>query len=811
MSGGLSVRVMRRQTVSACAFVVLLVASTVAVTAPAAATGTPQPSAAAPAVDAGAAHLSDSRFNDTAFVAVDATEDGGLVAGGLVASSRTGLGSPNGTLVSFGADGSTEWTVDFESENATRVLDVLAADDGVYFVVSETPSQPGSFRATEVRLGRVTDDGDLTWQRELDAGFAFGSGNTLVDTDDGVAVAHTVPEQGVRLAEYDGGTVVWERTVGIDARVSSLRTTDDGFMLAGTAGFDEPWLLRTTESGRPLLNETYPGIASGATLGAVPTEDGGAVLAGRHRAGYGPGGPSTWTARVDGDGVVRSTRVHDTGAGVSVSQVLDDEDGLLLVGQNLGPLQGADSATTRLVGIGPDGAVRFDETVTDFPRITAVTASDGTLTVAGVTEFSMSGFTGTLDQTSIPESDVGADPSLEPDADLTTGETVWRGQNVRVTEGGPSETYDLVRLPGERDSFDPHVVRRFALDDGEAVLETATLPEGEYVLRGPEGEYRVVTDGRVGDAVDRADATFRVESQRFFRVETDRTFVDVADGERQVSLTFDSEREGFDVYVTADRFRGGAASAAQLRAAFGDAEGFEGVETVAGQPAARVEVDEVDERGEATIELAAAELDPGLYDVTVSGVDTRDGGAVAQGRVVVGSADARPLGVSLENRSLTVAVGERVSTNVTLSNVTHGVGALSMSANLSGDPLVRLRLHADVNASRISSGAGIGPRETETETTAVDGDTANGTVTVGRFGVRAESFGRNTLTNGTNTATFRVDWVVDERGVPYTVPDPMVVTVEVTDAGNATGGSGATTGDGSSSGGESASGSESGA
>jgi hypothetical protein len=124
---------------------------------------------------------------------------------------------------------------------------------------------------------------------------------------------------------------------------------------------------------------------------------------------------------------------------------------------------------------------------------------------------------------------------------------------------------------------------------------------------------------------------------------------------------------------------------------------------------------------------------------------------------------------------------------VTLSGLTEGVGALALSANRTGEPGVRLRLRAEVDASRLSSGGSISQRESTTEMMAFDANTSTGAVEVARFRVRAESLGRDPITNGTNTATLRVDWVVDDDGVPYTLPDPVTVTYEVTDAGNATG------------------------
>ncbi|MEF8907128.1 MAG: hypothetical protein V5A13_04635, partial [Haloarculaceae archaeon] len=585
------------------------------------------------------------------------------------------------------------------------------------------------------------------------------------------------------LAEYSGEGLAWERTYDVEARVGSLRATDDGFLLAGSVSFDEPWVLRTDGSGRPVFNETYPGIESTGVLGAVPTDDRGVLLAGRHRPGFDTG-TAVWTARLDGDRQVRWTRVHGAGSDVQFNRVFDTENGLLLAGQDLA--DPGESSSVRLLGVGADGAELFDVTVEGVPRATAMTRSGDRLRVAGLERLDPEprNVTAVLTEVPVPSADAGGNATLTADADLASNGTVYRGQDVRVRGGDLARTYTLVRLPGEYDEFEPQAVREVTLDsDDTAVFETATLPEGKYVLRMPYGRPVAVEGGQIQGPTDRNAAAFRVESQRFFRVETNRTFADVAAGEASVSLTFDSERSNYDVHVRADRFRGDAAGADALRAAFSDVDGFERVETVDGQPAARIAVG-----GEESVRLNATvgAFDPGLYDVTVSATDTRDGGAVADGRVVVGTTDERPVGLEVANRSLSVAAGEEVATNVTLTGLTDGVGAMALSATRTGEPGVRLRLHAEVNASRLSGGGSISPRESTTETMALDASTPNGSVEVARFKIRGESLGREPVTNGTNTATLRVDWVVDEDGLPYTLPDPVTVTYEVTDAGNAT-------------------------
>ena len=780
---------MQRRTLSACCLVVLVVASTVAVAVPAAASTAAQPSTVSAAGTADVTTQADSRFNRTAFLAVDETSDGDLVAGGIEMDTNGNSGpvltDTTATLARIGANGTTEWSTAFPSENATRVVDVLAADGGIYFILVESAPNATSPRAADVQLGKATSGGDVRWQRSLNASLSIGfrAQGSLVDTDGGVALAQQLPDGGVRLAEYSAGTLAWERTYDVDARVGSVRAADDGFLLAGSVGFDEPWVLRTDGSGRPTLNETYPGIESTGVLGAVSTDDGGVLLAGRHRPGFDTG-TAAWTARLDNDGQVRWTRVHGAGSDVQFTRVFDTGNGLLLVGQEFAGV--GEGSPLRLLGVGTDGAELFDETVEDVSRVTAMTRSADSLRFAGLERLDPDArnFTAVLAEVQVPAADTGASATLDPDTDLASNGTVYRGQDVRVRGAAFADTYTLVRLPGEYDEFDPQAVRQVTLDsDGTAVFESATLPAGEYVLRMPYGRPVAVEGGQVQGPADRSEAAFRLGTQRFFRVETNRTFVDRAAGEASVTFTFDSERSNYDVHVRADRFRGDAAGADDLRAAFSGVEGFEGIDVVDGQPAARIAVgDEELVRLNAT----AAALEPGLYDVTVSGADTRDGGAVADGRVVVGVDQQRPVGLELANRSLSVAAGEEVATNVTLTGLTDRVGALALSGNRTGEPSVRLRLRAEVDASRLSAGGGISPRESTTEMMAFDVNASTGSVEVARFKIRAESLGHDPIRNGTNTATLRVDWVVDEDGIPYTLPDPVTVTYEVTDAGNAT-------------------------
>jgi halocyanin-like protein len=765
---------MHRQRVSGLAFAVLVLLSSVAVTTPAAA------SASSTEVSTDAAGTMERTYNGTALLAMAATGNGGVVAGGLRGRERS-----NATLLRVDEDGETAWSRTFEGSNATRVVDLAATEDEVYVLVSERSPVAGSFE-TAHDLVKATADGDIVWRRALNTTAAAERSVEIVATDEGVTVA-SADDGSVSLTGYAGGDPLWERSYGVQAVPRALHETDEGYVLVGEAGFDNPWVLRTTSAGRERFNRTYPGIDTGRVAGGVTTADGGVLLVGQRRVGYGSDSTSTWSAGLDADGDVRWTRVHDIGAGLRTMDVVGHEDGAMLVGRESNT---AGSATARLIGIGADGASLFDERIEGAAVFTAATRTGEAVTVAGVSQVDPDAdteYVGSMTEVSIPDAPLGADATLDHDVEIDSNTTVYRGQDLLVDVPywtGP--TYDLVRLPGERDEFDPHAVRRFDLNaSGAATIESATLPDGRYALRTADGRYVTVKNGRIMGHGDSAEAAFRVRSQQLFRVETNRTFVDVAGGERGVSLTFDSDRTGYDVYVTADRRRGGAATASELRAALERVPGFVGVETVDGRPAARITIDERARpagnrpRNDVGIAADASAFGAGLYEVTVGSVDTRDGGTVASGRVLVGTVRDRPLGVDLGTDSLSVAAGEEGQTNITLLNVTDGISALSLAANRTGKPAVRLRLRSDINASRASAWGSTSRDAMGTGTTALDGSTPNGTVSVGTFGVEARGFRREPIANGTTNVTFEIQWVVDQNGVPYSVPDDRTVAVEV--------------------------------
>ncbi|MFB6171715.1 MAG: hypothetical protein ABEJ23_04225 [Haloarculaceae archaeon] len=765
----------RQQLVPLCCLAGLLVLGAAVVATPVAASESAPTASPSSAVDGGL----NRTLNETIALSVASDGDGGQYLGGT-----TGFPAGNSTLTRLAPDGTTAWTRTYETANESAVVDVVTDGDRVYFLQA-TRGETGAASPSSTALALVgaDRDGEVRWRRSLNASAYLGSRSLgLTATADGVAVAYRRPaEQGVTLAQFDAdGAQRAERTYSLDAAPRSLTTTADGFLLTGVVSYDTPWVLRTDADGDPVLNRTYPGQDIHQFVGGVPTADGGAFLAGTQNPGH-TDAQSVWVTRVDADGVPTWSRVYGDGSDGQLRGVLPDGDGVVLLTDT--GFAGSNGPAGSLLGVGPDGNPRHRASVGALLATDAATGAGRSVTVVGVRGTPGRTARGVVRSVALPEA--SATDSLAVDAAPSSNGTVYRGQNLAIGRpGAAGTTLDLVAVPGEYDAFDEHVVRRIHLDEnGSAVVETATLAPGEYVVRTPDGRTLSLWNGWAVDADGREDLSFRLASQDLYRVEPNRTFVDPAAGEQSVTLSLDSQRSEYAVYVTADRFRGESADAATLRRAFETDPGFVGVERVGGEPAARVDVG-----AGGNVTVAAGAFGPGLYDLTVRGTDTGDGGAVADTRLVVGSETERPVSLTLGSTSLRVPVGGEASTNVTVGGLTDGVGAMSMSANRTGAPAVGLSMDLDVDATHGVGSAGWSSRRAEAAAKAFDGDTPNGTVTVGSLDVSADEGYVDPGANATGTVTVRLDWVVDENGVPYTVPGETTVTVEVTNLDAASGG-----------------------
>lgn len=723
------------------------------------------------------AQMADERLNrtlnGTAVVTATRTADGGLLLGGT-----EGFRKGNATLTKLAPSGTTEWTHTYNTSNRSGIVAVeRGPGDGIYFLQFAYNRTASGFGEYSVWLVGASETGEIQWRQSLNRSGLYGGRDVLAVSETGPALATRASNDGnVSLLQFEtDGDLRWNRTYRVDARPQTLAATSDGYLMAGTAGFQHPWVLRTDSAGAVLENRTYEDIEVQQLVGAVPTDDG-VVVAGTSDADHRTQHP--WAAKLGTDGVPRWNRVYPQSEDVRVRDVLPDEDGITLVGT--GEMGREMDASGHLIGVGPDGSQRYAKRIGGYLQTVAVPGPDRHLTVAGFRGYPSQNVTSVIRTVGLPSGTQAQE--TQPRTPLTSTKTFYRGQDLAVVRpSAAGETIDLVAVPGEHDEFDEHVVRRLELDeDGRTVIESATLTSGKYYLRTDSGSPVRSISGWALEESDRDSAIFELRSHNLYSRETGQTYLDRAAGESNATFTVRSERSNYALYVAADRFRGDQVGAETLREMFGNQsvriDQFRGI-SVARIPA----------HGNQNVTVSVDAVEAGMYDLTFYGADTSEGGAVTDTRIVVGPETPRPVTASLGTDSLSVAVDGEAETNVTVGNATHGIGAMSMSANRTGAPAIDLSTNVDINGTSSQAGASWSDTRSEADAQSFDGDTANGTVVVGTLTVRADGRTLDPTSNATNTVTFGLDWVVDENGVPYTIPPETTVSVEVTNIENATG------------------------
>jgi hypothetical protein len=720
-------------------------------------------------------NATDSTYSadeNTVFTAITSVPDG-LVVGGTTRTGDPASGNGSALLRKLADNGTVVWSRTLETDGRSAIIDLAPRPGGGVYALQFTADRSPEITNASLVLHRLDGAGETVWRRQIGTEVSAAAPGILAASERGPAVVRrtrTPNGTAVSLARFTpDGDRTWTRTYDTDARPRALRATDDGYLVAGTASFREPWLLRTDRRGNERLRRTVPGIEGASPVAAVPADDGGVVLAGTFA---GEVSPAPWVARLDADGVARWSRVYPTPGELRVRAAVANGDELVLLGSS--GFRAGENRTVRLVGVDRDGERRSDATVGGFFPTAAASGSGDRIAVVGVRGLSARDPTGVVRQVtrgSNPAADARAGPER-----LSANRTYYRGQRLLVRYA-PDTAFELVRSDGDGSE----VVRRMRLNDsGKWAVDTATLPRGDYYVRSADGAV-VARDGWLFSQGRPADARFRLADHRLFGTELDRTLVDRAAGETTATFEVGSDRPSYTLEVAVDRFRGGPADPATLRRLFGDQPGFLGVDTARERPVARLEVGDRER-----ITADASGVEAGLYTVTLRGTDTGVAGAEVTKRIVVGREDPRPLSLSVDPERLSVAVGDESRTNLTVADATGGIAAMSVSAERTGPPAVRLSTRLGINASTASGGAGIGRDRATAQSQAFGGNTAEGTVRVGSLSVRAPARAIDPGANATGTVTLRVDWAVDEDGVPYTAPAPVAVPVEVTDAENAT-------------------------
>jgi len=741
--------------------------------------------------------------------------------GGEYLVGATGLRTGNTTVTRRAPSGEIRWQRSFgTNDTVSGAVGVAAGPDAGAYVLEQlrqgTVREPGAEPPT-LRLRRLGPDGSTTWTVGLGNASRYGGyGDLVATTDGGVAVATAVGGEERRTTRLrhvtPRGETSWDRSYAGGVPTTLTRGDDGDLLVAGEIRFGEAWLLRVDDEGAVELNETLGGaFADRRIVGAAPTGDGGVLVAGSAETNFANQRP--WAARLTADGDVTWSRTFDADAQRAYPRAaVSTDEGLLVLHDVDGELRERGSLLIHVTPTGAYGATSVEA----GDRIgTSAMHVDGTDVELYATSYENRTATARVTTTPLPVAEATA---FRADADATTGETFYRGQNLALSGNA---TYGLYEVPDEYDEFDePRRVRllRDTDGDGEIVFETATLTRGQYAVRNVNGSWWPLLGTDEGlVATEAKTAAFELTEQRVRLVDPDAgrfprppesTVVETYDDESTVTFGVRSTPENFTAEVSLYRLRDGPVSADAVGVA------LESTEDGWGGPEAPDHV-AIGGGADRNLTLDAGTLEAGLYRVSVTGAETADAADPARTTLVVVT-EERPVSLTAANTSLSLPTNGSADTTLTLAGADAGVSALRLDANRTGAPAVGLRLEftdaVDYRSARGS--AGWSSDRSSASTQSLDVESApNGSFEVATFEIRDSEYRESA--GGTNTARVGLAWVVDETGVPYTVPDDIVVTYEVTDSeaddGESTGSgsAGESTESGSASGSASASGSES--
>ena len=270
---------------------------------------------------------------------------------------------------------STTALVSTLTSNSDVAHAVRQTSDGGYILVGSSSGTAG----TSARLVRTNSQGTQLWSQSLE-GISGGVGYDVAEISGGYIVAGSSnsEDQGSQafLVETDTtGEVQWTGYFGgsYNDEVRSLAIADDGgyvlggFTWSAGAGQSDFWLLKANEDGEQEWERTFGGVLRDAAHSIIRTSDDGFALAGWSESFR--GGDRLWVVKTDLDG-----RLQWSSTQQSASDSLDEvsaggrairqtSDGGFIVAGWTGTIRGArDIMAVRLgpVSAGqptPDGAV----------------------------------------------------------------------------------------------------------------------------------------------------------------------------------------------------------------------------------------------------------------------------------------------------------------------------------------------------------------------------------------------------------------------------------------------------------------------
>ncbi len=296
------------------------------------------------------------------------TLDGGYVMVGGSASANIDLTNNKGRtdlwVLKINADGELLWSKSFGGSGVEMGTSIQTISDG-YILAGCTGSGGESgvsagFGGNEFWVLKLDLDGDLVWEKTYGGKRHDAAKSILVSNNDEFLIAGNTWSNDGDVSNNNGhsdawiikidnvGTLLWEKTFGGDTpdRLNSLSKTNDGnYIFAGVKSemdlvsngfygrYDEQyWVLKFSESGQLLWEETYGGNKYDEAYSVEPTLDGGYIIGGSVQSNLDEfssnlGNLDAWIIKTDGTGTAEWSKLYGGEGNEDLKSITETFDG----------------------------------------------------------------------------------------------------------------------------------------------------------------------------------------------------------------------------------------------------------------------------------------------------------------------------------------------------------------------------------------------------------------------------------------------------------------------------------------------------
>lgn len=205
---------------------------------------------------------------------IQQTSDGGYIVAGET-DSNAGAGGGDSWIFKLDADGNMEWQKTYGGSNSDVAYSVQQTFDGGYIVAGLTASSDKDEVSGDAFVLKLSDAGDVEWQKSYDGGNYDAAKSIMQTSDEGYIVAgvtYSFGEEGdAWVFKLDAnGTIEWQMSYGGDGfdAASSIQQTFSadgsavGYIVAGEtnsfgAGDGDSWVINLDLNGGIVWQNTY--------------------------------------------------------------------------------------------------------------------------------------------------------------------------------------------------------------------------------------------------------------------------------------------------------------------------------------------------------------------------------------------------------------------------------------------------------------------------------------------------------------------------------------------------------------------------